>query len=78
MQMLVDAEAQVVGDPLADAGGVVVVDIGRDRADDGDRRASSARKQRDAKRMLAKAVVMRPGEPDAAAGGCRARRRGRA
>ena len=28
MQMLVDAHAQVVGDPLPDARGVVVVDVG--------------------------------------------------
>ena len=36
LQVLIQTHAQIVGDPLADALGVVVVDVGRGRADDGD------------------------------------------
>ncbi len=36
LQVMISAHAQIVGDPLADALGVVVVDVGGDGADDGD------------------------------------------
>src|ERR1700710_1427702 len=36
VQMLVDPKAQIVGDPLADAGRIVVVDIARERANNRD------------------------------------------
>ena len=35
MQVFVDAQPQIVGNPLPNARCVVVVDIRRDRADDG-------------------------------------------
>ena len=33
LQMLVGAHPEIVGDPLAHAGGVIVRDVGGDRAD---------------------------------------------
>ena len=36
LQMLIHTHAEIVGDPLANALGVVVVDVGGGRADDGD------------------------------------------
>ena len=36
LQMMIHAQAEVVGDVLANAFGVVVVDVGRDSSQDGD------------------------------------------
>ena len=47
MQVVVDAHAQVVRDPLADALGVVVVDVARDRADRRDQDRGEPGEQRE-------------------------------
>ncbi len=63
MQVRVDADSQVVGNPLADARRVVVVDVGRDRAEDCDRERRDAGEKRHAERVAADSVLVRPGEP---------------
>ena len=63
MEMLVNANPQIVGDPLPNACRVVIVDIGRDRADNRDDQRGDAGEQRDAKRVASKAVVVRPLQP---------------
>ena len=63
MEMLVNADSQIVGDPLSDARGVIVVDVGGDRADDRDDQGGDAREQRHAQRVSSKAVVVRPLQP---------------
>ena len=63
MKMLVNANSQIVGDPLSNACRVVIVDIGRDRADHRDDQRGDARKQRNAKGMASKTVVVRPSQP---------------
>ena len=63
MQMLVDANPQIIGDPLPNACRVVIVDVGRDRADNGNDQRGDACEQRHAKRVASKAVVVRPLQP---------------
>lgn len=63
MHVLVDAQTQVVGNPLADAGRVVVVDVGCDAADDRDAERDEAGEKCDAQRMAPDAPLMRPFEP---------------
>ena len=64
MQMLVDPQAKVVGDPLPGAGGGVIVDIAGDSSDDCDRQRCNAREQGDAERVLAEAgIFVRPVQP---------------
>ena len=63
MKMLVNANSQIVGDPLSNAGCIVIVDIGRDRADNRDDQRGDAGEQRNAKGMASKTVVVRPSKP---------------
>ena len=62
MEMLVDADAQVVRHVLADAFGEIVVDIARDRADHGDDDGQHAGEKRDPQRVPPEPVLMRPFE----------------
>ncbi len=63
MKMLVNSDPQIVGDPLPNACRVVIVDIGRDCADNRDDQGGDACEECNAKGMAAKTVVVRPGQP---------------
>ena len=63
MEMLVNANPQIVGDPLPNACRVIIVDIGRDRTDNRNDQRGDAGEQRHAERVASKAVVVRPLQP---------------
>ena len=63
MQMLINAKSQIVGHPLSNACGVIVVDIGRDGADNRNDQCGDTCEQRDAERVSSKAVVVSPLQP---------------
>ena len=61
--MFVEADPQVVGDPLTDAGGEIIINVGCHRGNDGDKQGRQTGEQRDPDRVASDAVAMRPGEP---------------
>ena len=63
MKVLVNPDPQIVGNPLPDARGVVVVDVGSDRTDYRNDQRSDAGKHGDAKGVAAETIVMCPRQP---------------